>query len=146
MAMEMTVGLIFDDNLKKVALIRSEKGRFPGLLNGAGGKTEPGETALECVTRELQEEINSPVEAHGWLHFAVLSGSEVRNFFQIDFFTARADISKLKSMEPDIELVIVGVDEIFPGRKDCVNNLPFLISLAYNKLKFGAPKFSNIKD
>ena len=40
----------------KILLIRKKRGIGAGKVNGPGGKFEPGETALQCVLREVREE------------------------------------------------------------------------------------------
>ena len=42
---------------ESVLLIRKKRGHGAGKLNGPGGKVEPGETPLECVVRETEEEV-----------------------------------------------------------------------------------------
>lgn len=41
----------------KILLIRKKRGIGAGKVNGPGGKFEPGETALQCVLREVREEL-----------------------------------------------------------------------------------------
>ena len=41
----------------RILLIRKKRGIGAGKVNGPGGKFEPGETARECVLREVREEV-----------------------------------------------------------------------------------------
>jgi 8-oxo-dGTP diphosphatase len=41
----------------RVLLIRKRRGHGGGRINGPGGKPEPGESPLECVLRETEEEV-----------------------------------------------------------------------------------------
>ncbi len=53
-------------------LIRKKRGIGAGKVNGPGGKFEPGETALQCVLREVKEELDIDVtdaREMGELHF-----------------------------------------------------------------------------
>lgn len=53
-------------------LIRKKKGFGAGKLNAPGGKLKEGETAEECVMREVYEETGlklSSVRSHGFLRF-----------------------------------------------------------------------------
>jgi 8-oxo-dGTP diphosphatase len=51
-----TLALIVQDG--KVLLGEKKKGEIgTGTLNGPGGKLDPGETLLECVVRETEEEM-----------------------------------------------------------------------------------------
>lgn len=53
---EATLAIIVQDG--KVLLGFKKKGEIGSqTLNGPGGKTEPGETAAECVVRETREEV-----------------------------------------------------------------------------------------
>jgi len=40
-----------------VLLIKKKRGLGAGKLNGPGGRIDPGETPLECATREVEEEL-----------------------------------------------------------------------------------------
>ena len=46
--------LVIDD---RVLLIRKKRGHGAGKLNGPGGKLDAGETPVECVIRETEEEV-----------------------------------------------------------------------------------------
>ncbi|GHV51258.1 hypothetical protein FACS1894168_3350 [Deltaproteobacteria bacterium] len=67
-----TIGLIFSADLRTVYLIRKKSPAWQaGLLNGAGGKREHGETFLSCMDREAQEEAGYKGE---WTPFAYMHG------------------------------------------------------------------------
>lgn len=52
-----TVVFIFNAARSHVLLLKKLRpAQHKGLLNGLGGKIEPGETPLQCLTREVQEE------------------------------------------------------------------------------------------
>jgi 8-oxo-dGTP diphosphatase len=61
----------------EVLLIRKKRGLGAGKINGPGGRIEPGETALEAVVRETQEEVcvtPTGVEERGELYFEFVDG------------------------------------------------------------------------
>ncbi len=61
----------------QILLIRKKRGLGGGKINGPGGRNEPGETALQGVIRETQEEVGvTPlgVEQIGELFFHFLDG------------------------------------------------------------------------
>ena len=49
--------LMFVVQKGRILLIRTKRGIGAGKVNGPGGKFEPGETALQCVLREVREEL-----------------------------------------------------------------------------------------
>jgi 8-oxo-dGTP diphosphatase len=52
-----SAGFLFSKDYKQVLLIKKEKPDWQrGLYNGVGGKVEPGETELNCMIREFEEE------------------------------------------------------------------------------------------
>lgn len=54
---EMLATLMFIIKDDRILLIEKKRGLGAGKINGPGGKIEPGETALEAVVRETQEEL-----------------------------------------------------------------------------------------
>jgi 8-oxo-dGTP pyrophosphatase MutT (NUDIX family) len=80
---------IVKDN--RVLLAMKKRGFGEGWWNGAGGKIKDGETPLEAILREMQEEVgimpHDPVH-HGTLHFFFEDGTpdwEVRVFRAEEF-------------------------------------------------------------
>jgi 8-oxo-dGTP diphosphatase len=49
--------LVFVVRGAELLLMRKKRGLGAGKINGPGGRLEPGETALECAVREVQEEL-----------------------------------------------------------------------------------------
>ena len=49
--------LMFVVNNGRILLIEKKRGLGAGKINGPGGKIDPGETSLQCVIRETQEEL-----------------------------------------------------------------------------------------
>lgn len=66
--------LMFIKEGDQVLLIRKKRGIGAGKINGPGGKIDPGETPLESVIRETQEELHvTPIHPRkmGELFFAM---------------------------------------------------------------------------
>lgn len=62
-----TLGFLFTPDFKKVLLIKKQKPAFhKDKLNGLGGKVEPGETTLECMVREVEEESGLITQGKNW--------------------------------------------------------------------------------
>jgi len=55
---EMLATLMFVVRDGQILLIEKKRGLGAGKVNGPGGKIDPGETALEAVVRECQEELH----------------------------------------------------------------------------------------
>ncbi len=76
-AIRATLMFIVDEARGQVLLIRKKRGLGAGKINGPGGKTDPGETSLECAVRETQEELGvTALDAvkHGELWFQFVDG------------------------------------------------------------------------
>ncbi len=74
-----TVVFIIDGD--RVLLIRNKRGLGQGKINGPGGRLDPGETALACAIREVEEEVgSSPIDPrlHGVLDFQFTFGLALR--------------------------------------------------------------------
>lgn len=54
---EIHATLMFIVKEDRILLIEKKRGMGAGKINGPGGKIDPGETPLECVIRETQEEL-----------------------------------------------------------------------------------------
>lgn len=70
------LGFAFDiQNPSHVLLIRKNRPKWQaGLLNGVGGHVEPGETLLEAMVREFQEETGISTVFADWRKVATLFG------------------------------------------------------------------------
>jgi len=70
------VGFLLVKGVNTVLLISKQKPAWQaGRLNGPGGKVEQGESFLQAMRREFEEEIQyAGIDA--WEHFATLRGSE----------------------------------------------------------------------
>jgi 8-oxo-dGTP diphosphatase len=67
----------------EVLLIRKLRGLGAGKINGPGGRLEKGETAFDCATREVQEELcvtPKQLELRGELRFQFLDGHSIHAF------------------------------------------------------------------
>lgn len=63
-----TLGFVFDQSLTRVLLIHKLTPEWQkGMINGLGGKFEAGETAQECVAREILEEASLVTHPDEWL-------------------------------------------------------------------------------
>jgi 8-oxo-dGTP diphosphatase len=134
---QYVAGFMFNACKNEVALIRKNKPEWQkGLLNGIGGKMEPGEFPRDAMLREFQEETSLYVPPNEWRHFAAISGPDWRVYF----FATTGNLDYLLSPEEEkVERVMLS--EIDVLRADMIENLPWLISLALDHLNDGRPKF-----
>ncbi len=108
----------------QIALIRKNRPAWQaGLLNGIGGHTEEGETDIESMVREFEEETGLLVPAEKWEPFAYLEGAA---WVVSVFRTSHPDLGDLRSMT-DEQIEIVDGNDL---PKDVVPNLHWLVPMA----------------
>jgi 8-oxo-dGTP diphosphatase len=69
--------LVFVIRDGEILLIRKKRGLGAGKINGPGGRIEPGESALACALREMEEELRvtpTGVRERGELRFQFVDG------------------------------------------------------------------------
>lgn len=117
-------GFLFSPDRQRVALIRKRQPAWQaGRMNGIGGKVEPGETSLEAMVREFEEEAGVSTLPDDWQHFVTLSGEG----FVIRFYRAFSDrIDDVRTVEAE-EVSVHPVDTL-PER--VLHNLRWLIPMA----------------
>lgn len=129
----MVVGFMFDEKLENVVLIRKLRPEWmKGLLNGVGGKIEEGESPIDAMAREYQEETGVETFSFDWLHYLTMTGGD----FEIYYFMGLSRISTEKTME-DEEIIITPIDSIQLRDKTTIDNLPWILSLGLNVINNG---------
>lgn len=78
------LGLMFSLDGKEIVLLRKSRGPefLIGRLNAIGGHHEEGESAVEGVRREFEEETGIVTEVADWTHFTTLGNDT----FSMDCF------------------------------------------------------------
>lgn len=121
------VGLAFSPAADEVILIRKLKPEWQkGLLNGVGGKIEPGEAPIDAMTREFKEETGVDTTLDDWKLFLALRGETSTVYFYRTFM----DISKCRTVEKEkVERV-----RSVPVPFDTVPNLQLVIPMALDNI------------
>lgn len=127
------VGFVLTDESCVVLLRKTKPSSQAGLLNGMGGKVEPGESFADAMDREGAEESGLTFE---WLHFATLLCNDERHSGEIACFVARTTDGlaweSLRGKKNDVgeRFELVGVDDVAQGRCDTIPNLRWLVTMA----------------
>lgn len=117
------VGFLMDPTLSRVVLIRKVKPEWQhGLLNGVGGKCEPGEDALAAMHREFHEETG--VAGLNWQHFLTLETPKSH----LSFFRSTGNVNKPITVT-DEDIGVFDIPDVM-DRCDTLPNLRWCIQMA----------------
>lgn len=137
------LGFLFNSERDQVLLIKKEKPLWQvGLLNGIGGKIEPGETASEAMHREAMEEADVDEQ---WKLFCEMEGAtfHVSCFYGIYAHYGLYNAFKQKECEilqvADTTLIQTG-----HSKYKTISNLPWLISMALD-VNHGEPRVLHVR-
>jgi 8-oxo-dGTP diphosphatase len=133
---EYVVGFLFDENYQKVVLIQKNKPDWQkGKLNGVGGKIEPGETSMDAMVREFEEETGLTTLV--WENFASITG----NGFVVHFFFGQVNEERFYSVRSttDEKVDIFKVAQI--ENLNVIPNLRWLIPMALSMKYDNAQSF-----
>ena len=125
-------GFLFDPTLSLVVLMRKNKPvHQEGLMNGIGGKIEPGETPLQAMVREFKEEAwPNPKLKLDWKHFATMvwKSRNHPNGAEMHLFRATGNVHAARSLTAE-KVEVVNVSELM-DRCDAIFNVRFMIQMA----------------
>jgi 8-oxo-dGTP diphosphatase len=123
---EYVCGFLFSPDYSKVVLIKKNRPAWQaGMFNGVGGKIEEGETALEAMTREFQEECG--LYYYNWNQFCCIVGED----WKVWFFEGSVDYYKGVKSNTDETIYIFDTNNLpdHPEYK-VIDNLKWLIPMA----------------
>jgi len=90
------MGLMLSPDLLNVVLLRKNRPAFlAGLLNGVGGKIEPGESPVFAMSREFKEEADLDVAQSAWISLGHSTGPGYEIFF---FYTLDSRYNQVRTM------------------------------------------------
>lgn len=125
------LGFLFDEPAENVLLIRKRRPAWMlGLLNGVGGKLEPGEIAAAAMEREMRAEAGVHILAERWTRVVRLRFPAA----MVDVFADRGRSFHEAATQTDEQLVRRSVLAIRCGGAEFVPNLAFLVPLARHAL------------
>jgi len=117
-------GFCFSEDYSQVVLILKKRPSWQeGLLNGVGGKIEPGESPYQAMVREFKEETS--VFLTNWDEYLEYTGEN----FKIHFFKIFTDKYHLVESATDESVMILPVDKLYS--LNTIPNLKWLIPLAF---------------
>lgn len=145
-------GFAFDHVLQRVAMIRKTKPAWQaGRHNGIGGKLEAGETPLNAMVREFQEETSVKTEFHQWHHFAQLDiRADVKvdkhEPASVDFFCTVLSQHQGWDLQTttEEEVVFMPLDQITPAAYNLLPNICWLVPMALRHLQGETVRFAHI--
>lgn len=123
------VGIAFHTDLRNVLLIRKNRPKWQsGMLNGPGGKVEPGEDFVEAMVREFREETGLEIPPDAWRTVVVYHGPD----FELHFLTTTTpDLFKARTMT-DEKLVFSSVEDV--THQNVLPNLRWVVPLCLDRL------------
>lgn len=128
---EYVTGFLFNYDCTEALLIKKTKPQWQaGLLNGVGGKIEPGENASQAMVREFQEEAGVLIGEMYWTQFAIITDPHEYNcyfFYTVDVSGVWFEEAKTQTEE---ELVRYPMQQFNCFATDKILNLGWLIPLA----------------
>lgn len=125
-----TLGFIFDTSLQHVLLIHKLAPDWQrGYLNGIGGKLEEGETSIDCIVREVQEESALHIPAADWTYLGNMHADQ----WVVDMYTAIYRGNLIDARKNDKEEVEWVETNKLPVNS--ISNLSWLIPFARYKLQ-----------
>ena len=107
--------------------------RFPplqGLLNGVGGKLEPGETPRQCILREVAEETGLQLSAPrfgGLVTWSGHTGGTGGMYAYVDRLPDGIDPASVAGDTPEGRLLWVPLADVLERRANVVSNLPVFL-------------------
>lgn len=127
---KFTVGFVFAAGFGKVLLVHKEKPEWQkGLMNGVGGKYEPGESAEECVSREVEEESGLMISPELWRYV----GKMKTETWCVDVLAVIWDGDLAEARKCDYEEVEWVSTKELPH--NVISNIPWLVAMCRDALE-----------
>ncbi|WP_298441926.1 NUDIX hydrolase [uncultured Ferrimonas sp.] len=128
-------GFLFNHAATEVVLIRKINPAWQrGHYNAVGGKIEPGESAIDAMVREFEEETGVLIPASSWTHYAHIHRP---TDYHLQLFFAHSDQAyDCRTVEQEI----VARFAVSALPDNLISNLRWLIPLALDQhIQFNQP-------
>lgn len=139
MKTKLVVGFMYFRDTSRVVLIRKNRPEWmAGCLNGVGGHIEEGESAVEAVVREFQEETGVQTSVDDWSRFCRLDSNHETD---VCFYAAIAESERKcpVSTTTDEIVNIVPVDRLVQMWGDRIApNMAYLIPMGWYHVTHGS--------
>lgn len=123
-------GFMFSPDFENVVLIEKEKPEWQkGKYNAIGGKIEEGETPMEAMIREFEEEAFLETKQSDWKTLCVIGTKDYEVFF---FYCTHKDWRDVLSKTEE-EVFHVPVMDLHTIRHRLIDNLNWLIPMCIDK-------------
>ena len=125
-------GFAFSPDGENVALLTKARPEWQaGLMNGIGGKIEPGELPIDAMVREFQEETGELVYKEQWEHRVTF----VLPLAVLYFYTCTTNLMRLQNPDKTEPISIISWrKELYDY--DTMYNLKWLIPLMHSTVSF----------
>lgn len=121
-------GFLFNQDMSRVVLIEKCRPEFmKGTWNGVGGKIEDGETSIQALNREFEEETGLNTSDVNWFMICTLFGGGWETDF---FYGCSSRINEVQTMTDEI-VVTCRVDDVWS--LPSLPNLKWLMGLALDR-------------
>lgn len=125
-------GFMFSPDLENVVLIEKEKPEWQkGRYNAIGGKIEKGETPLQAMVREFEEEAFIQTKQSDWKNLCLIGDDK----YEVYFFYCTFDRWRDYLTREDEEIFHVLIMDLHSISHKLIDNLNWLIPLCIDKAK-----------
>lgn len=125
---QYVTGFLFSQDLSHVVLIKKLAPEWQyGYYNGVGGKIEEGETSLQAMSREFEEETGVSIGHEQWRCYAKLDRPGI---YHLDVYMAVSDLAfDAKTVEKE-EVSVFSMSAL---PEPLIPNLKWLIPMALDQ-------------
>ncbi len=129
--MDYSLGFLFSHDFKQVVLIKKNKPAWQsGKLNGVGGKIESGETPLQAMIREFEEETGVTTLPDDWCQVGTMLED---GLYKIAIFAGVS--SKVNAVTTTTSEVVVRVNLEHLVSWNVVENIKWIIPMCIEALE-----------